>query len=843
MEQLIDFFDPEHYDLKLRINKETEKVYGSVVITGEPKADKIKLHAVNLKITEVKVNNTPANYEVKDGVVEISIGKKQPFSEGRTEAAAEYKRRLPVKTGEPDAVQGKTVALATTEISLNYVFTLNHNMQGAYLSTYQHQGKEHKIVTTQFESHYARECFPCVDEPAAKATFTLTIITPSVSDTIISNMPAKEERIVEHPTVDDTLTLNQDKLAQKKIVKFETTPKMSTYLLAFCMGEFHSQSTTNQHDVKITTYCALNQSPSTLDYANQIAAEALDYYDDLFKTPYPLPKLDQVALPDFESGAMENWGLVTYREACLLADKHCPKEAREYIATVITHELSHQWFGNLVTMQWWDDLWLNESFATVMQYLSVDALHPEYRIMDDFFTSDCYVALMRDAYPGIQAVQQPVHDPEEIATLFDGAIVYAKGAHLIFMLMRLMGRDQFFAGVQEYFKKHQYTNTVGDDLWAALQPHADFNVKEFMHAWISQPGYPVITGKKQQRFLVTGETDATTWPLPKVTDDMSGHYLINLSDQEFQAKLSQFQQLSLEQRLRLLIDRQLLSKTDLVPSVSLLELLPEFKDEQSHPIWNIVATIVNDLKIFCPPDSEYYPKYQRFVSKLIQPQLARMGYTPKPGEDDNDAKLRPILLGFAIYAHDSEVMQALAELYHENYTALPADIRDDIIDAKFKLENEQIFGQLLESYKSTADPELKSELLATITDAKQPEHTARLLELLEKPEVVRPQDHIYLFSSLLANHKTKADTYKWFYAHWDYIVSITGEKTMDDYLRVAAARVRTAAEAKAFNDFVQPLADQPAYKRSIAVARTAIDVRLKWLAADTTAVHEFLLTF
>ena len=824
MEQLINFFKPEHYDLKLHINKETEEVRASVVITGAPQADVIKLHAVGLNITDAKINNTKANYEVKDGVVEISMGKEQPSFEGFGGGTAEPKRRGPVTTGAANASRERMVALATVEISLSYVFTLNHNMQGAYISTYQHQGKEHKIVTTQFESHYARECFPCVDEPAAKATFDLTITTPYTDDTIISNMPAKKEQTTDN----------------EKTVTFQTTPRMSTYLLAFCIGEFHSQTITNQHDVKITTYCALNQSPKTLDYANQIAAEALDYYDDLFQTPYPLPKLDQVALPDFESGAMENWGLVTYRESCLLADQHSPKDVKEYISTVITHELSHQWFGNLVTMQWWDDLWLNESFATVMQYLSIDVLHPEYRIMDEFFTRDCYVALARDAYPGVQAVQQPVHSPDEIATLFDGAIVYAKGAHLIFMLMRLMGRDQFFAGVQDYFKKHEYANTVGDDLWAALQPHADFDVKEFMHAWISQPGYPVIKDTAQQRFLITGETDDTKWPLPQITDDMSGHYLINLSDQEFSAKLSQFKELSLEQRLRLLIDRQLLSKTDLVPSVSLLELLPEFKTETSQPIWDIIATIINDLKIFCPPDSEYYPKYQQFVFSIVQPQLERIGISPKDKEDENDIKLRPILLGFAIYARNQQVMQALASLYHENYTALPCDIREDIIDAKFKLDNEAIFSHLLESYQDTTDPELKSELLATFTDAEQPEHTARLIQLLEQPEIVRPQDHTYLFASLLSNHKTKDKTYDWFYTHWDYIISITGEKTMDDYIRIAAARVRTEQEAERFYDFAKTIADQPAFKRSVEIARTAIAVRLRWLERDAPAIHDFL---
>ncbi|MBQ6394667.1 M1 family metallopeptidase [Candidatus Saccharibacteria bacterium] len=808
MERLLEYFRPVHYDIKLNINKETEKVFGHVVIKGEPLKDVVKLHAKNLKVTSVMLDSKAAGFETEND--EIILGK------------------------------AKT-------IEIKYTFMLNHNMEGVYVSTYDyHEPKTDKIVTekvvaTQFESHYARECFPCVDEPAAKAKFELTIITPELADTVISNMPAKEDKVITYDTVDENLELG--KKAKKRIVRFLETPPMSTYLLAFVCGKFHKKTTESLHGVKVTTYCALNQNPKALTFPGKIAADTLDYYDDLFGIKYPLPKLDQVALPDFEAGAMENWGLVTYREACLLADDKSAESSKEYIATVITHELSHQWFGNLVTMAWWDDLWLNESFATVMQYQAADELHPEYHIWQDFFAGDCYVALRRDALPGVQAVRQPVNDPAEIATLFDGAIVYAKGAHLIFMLIRTMGKRRFFAGLKEYFKKHQYGNTTGDDLWAALQKHADFDVKEFMHAWISQPGYPVITDGYQQRFLLNGGTDDTKWPLPKITDDMSGHYLINLSGPEFSEALEKYSKKTLEQKLRLLIDRQLLSKTSLVSSASLLDLLPEFKYEDNETIWEIVATMINDLKVFCPPETKYGEEYENFVRQIVSLPLRRLGLRAKVSESSNDVKLRPLLIGLALYAEDQEVISNLAKQYNPDLTKINPDTRYAVLASNLKATAEEVFDEYVTAYRRAADPDIKSDLLAALTNAREAKNVRKLLKLLENQQVVRPQDHIYLFAELLGNYKTREKTYDWFYKHWDYIQEMNGEKTMSDYIRIAAARIRDMASATRFMEFVDPLAANPAFTRSIEVAKTDILARLRWIQEDEPAMHNRLDDF
>ncbi|MDO4978668.1 MAG: M1 family metallopeptidase [Candidatus Saccharibacteria bacterium] len=805
MERLLNYFTPRSYKLNLKIDKNSPDASATVEIVGVSKSDVVKLHAKGLNIKKAVVDGVETETALDDDVLTLK------------------------KAGE--------------NIVIDYDFKINRNMEGAYLSTYDYEGTEEKIVATQFESHYAREAFPCVDEPAAKATFDITITTDDPTDTVLSNMPEISGKGATHT--------------------FATTPEMSTYLVAFVIGKFNKISTTNKHGVKVTTYGALNQPKTALKFPNQIASEALDLYDDLFGVPYPLEKLDQVAIPDFEAGAMENWGLVTYREACLLVDKNTTKAEREYVATVITHELSHQWFGDLVTMEWWDNLWLNESFANLMQFVSVDKMRPSWHIWQDFFTNDCYYALRRDCLPGVQAVQQPVNDPGEIATLFDSAIVYAKGARLMFMLMRLMGEENFMAGLGDYFRVHAYRNTTGDDLWNALQPYAKFNVKEFMDAWILQPGYPMITDKVSQRFLINGATDSITWPLPEISDDMTGHYLINLSSEEFEDKLKNFDKLSLEQKLRLLIDRMMLAQTPIVSAAGLMDLLPKFKNETSEPVWEILADIIALLKIFFPPDCDYFEKFKKFVYELAEFNLKRLGYSAAEGEDDSDAKLRSEILNFALYARDKKSEEILAMDYDNCLSAkskafdrvekisngamiclalpeLDSETRGAILLAKFRTSDESIYDDIVEAYQNTADPSLRSDLLGTFTVAKNPENIKKNIALLEKPEIVRPQDHSYLLAYLMSNFYSRNEAFDWFYNNWDYIVGLTSDKSMDDYIRIAAARIRSEEEKDRFFAFVEPKASDPALTRAIDMAKTDIMARLHWLESDTKAVRERL---
>ena len=791
MERLLNYFVPEKYVLDLTIDKFKKTIGGKVTVTGESKAELIKFHCVRLKVSDVVVNGEPREFKCKDDLLKIETG------------------------------VGENV------IEITYEGRLNENMQGAYLSTYEYKGSTETIVATQFESHYAREAFPCIDEPAGKAVFELSLTVPEESDDLIlANMPV--QTVVKNTTV------------------FEPSPRMSTYLLAWVIGKFHGKTVINAHGTEITTYCSLAQDVDSVDFANEVAAKSLEFYDDNFGVPYPLKKCAQVALPDFEAGAMENWGLVTYRESMLLVGKTATIGTKKGVALTVAHELSHQWFGDLVTMQWWDDLWLNESFASIMEYYAVDKAYPEFKIFEGFFTGDCFGALVRDAYTDVQSVHQEVHDPAEIATLFDGAIVYSKGARLMLMLIRLMEWSEFCKGVAKYFEKYKYQNTVGDDLWRSLSEFAEFDVGELMHAFIDRPGYPVITGEEgfakytQKRFLLdSSEMPESSWPLPEIAEDMSGHYVLNLSEEEFAKRLKDFDSLGLEEKLRLLIDRSLLARTELVGSADLLPLVMKFKDESSAAVWEIVAVIIGQIKIFFEPESNEEAEFKKFVGELVAPKLAEIGLTTRKGDDENVLRLRAILLALDFYAETTVNLEKLAKMYDKDYSKLDPEIRDAILNAKIYLEPE-ILQEYLVAYKKEVDPEIKADLLIAMSLSRDEKNVQKMVELLGENEVIKLQDQIFLFVRLFRNSRARELTWQWLVENWDWLVKAMGDKSLDSYPRYSANIIRTEKELKAWREFFDTKRKDLALARAIEIGEKEVVARLKLIKNDRKAVVEKL---
>ncbi len=818
MERFLDYFVPEKYVLDLYIDKKAKTIDGKVMVNGVSKAENVKFHAVGLSVDSVLVNGKKCDFGLEDGVLTLSK----------------------VPRGDLD-------------VEIEYHGTLNENMQGAYLSTYEYNGKTEVIVATQFESHYAREAFPCIDEPAAKAIFELSISVPEDSeDLVLSNMPEAKVRLdvfrsvaareiapSAHGDGPDGRGTEPNFSSGFRTTVFELTPRMSTYLLAWVIGRFHGKTIKNAHGVEITTYATLAQDLDSVDFANEIAAKSLEFYDDNFGVPYPLKKLDQVALPDFEAGAMENWGLVTYRESMMLVGKNATLGTKKSVALTVAHELSHQWFGDLVTMEWWNDLWLNESFASVMEYYAVDYIHPEYKIFEGFFTGDSYVALMRDAYTGVQSVHQDVSDPAEIATLFDGAIVYSKGARLMLMLIRLMGWDDFCKGIKDYFKKYEYKNTVGDDLWRSLKPYAKFDPSKLMHAFIDKPGYPVITGGEQKRFLIDGSMSKEEWPIPEISEDMTGHYILNLSDEELEDRLNKFDDLGLEERVRLLIDRNLLAKTELVSAASLIPLLKKFKNENSAAVWHIILSIVSNLKIFFDPDSKEEKKFKKFVGELVAPKLKELGLKTQENDDENTIRLRSVLLALDFYAETAENLQALAKMYNNDYSKMDSEIREDIIDVKLYIEPDMI-DEYIDRYQKTADPEIKFELLFAGTVSKNDKVLEKMMKLLNEPEIVKPQDQTHLFVYLYRNPRLREKVYKWLTENWDYVKKMSGEKSLDDYPRYMANVIRTKKEYKEWKEFFMPMKDKPGLNRAIKIGKNEIEARLKLIEADQQSVYAII---
>ncbi|MBR3319953.1 M1 family metallopeptidase [Candidatus Saccharibacteria bacterium] len=833
MERLLDFFIPKSYVLNLFVDKHKKTIKGTVEITGKTKtADFLKLHSVGQTIDFFKINGEITDYKLEDGVL-----------------------------------TAVTTPRSDVKVEVGFHGPLKEDMQGAYLSTYELDGKEERIVSTQFESHYARECFPCVDEPAAKATFEVEIAIPDKDDIVLSNTevdscsvlsptpqtPAVQtttftkrvrgDVVDEHRTkccgLDDCEARTRTETERETTYHwhFKKTPRMSTYLLAFVIGKFNVVEGKTKGGILVRTFAPLNQDKELLKLPNEIAIKSLDYYEGLFKVKYPLEKCDQVAIPDFEAGAMENWGLVTYRESQFLCKKTSSLAVQKSAALTITHELSHQWFGNLVTMKWWNDLWLNESFATIMEYYATDHIFPKLHVWDDFFTGDCLAALYRDAVQGVQAVREDVNDPAEIATLFDPCIVYAKGAHLMLMLIREMSEESFMKGLKDYFEKNAFKNAEAEDLWVSLEPYAHgFSVRDLMTAWLTQPGYPVVTDGVEQRFLLDGSSDGSKYPIPEVKDDMSGHYLVNLSGPEFSDAIKNFKNLNSEQRLRLLIDRMLLSFTPIVSSASLIPLISSFKDETSAPIWNILGTIISRLTLFIDYDSPEEAKFKAFLYSVAKPHLKRLGLEFKDGESPETSELRQTFLGMALYSKNPEFIDELCALYSDDIENIHSDLRPFVLSAKMWRDEESFYKVALEAYENATSPELKNDLRSTLAKPRLPKNINFAFSILNDSPLLKPQDHLSFLLRLRRWKYTKNRALDWTLENWDYIYKINGEKSIEDYPRYLASTIDKEADAEKFFDFFTPLSNDPVLARALLVAKHDIEATLNLIKLDKAAV-------
>ena len=475
VKRFYETFHPEHYDLRINVNRKQKEINGTSTVTGEVIENPVFINQKNMTIDSVKVDGKDVPFDVleKDEAIKIETGK-----------------------------NGKAI------IEVEYSAPLTDTMMGIYPSYYELEGKKKQIIGTQFETTFARQAFPCVDEPEAKATFSLALKWDEEDGEVaLANMPEVE--------------VDKDGYHH-----FEETVRMSSYLVAFAFGDLQSKTTHTKDGVLIGVYATKAHKPKELDFALDVAKNAIEFYEEFYQTKYPLPQSLQLALPDFSAGAMENWGLVTYREAYLLLDPdNTSLEMKKLVATVITHELAHQWFGDLVTMKWWDNLWLNESFANMMEYLAVDGLEPDWHIWEMFQTSEAPAALTRDATDGVQPIQMEINDPADIDSAFDSAIVYAKGSRMLVMVRSLLGDDALRKGLKYYFDHHKFGNATGDDLWDALSTATDLDIGKIMHSWLKQPGYPVVSAyvdssdghlklSQQQFFIGEGKDVGRQWQIP-----------------------------------------------------------------------------------------------------------------------------------------------------------------------------------------------------------------------------------------------------------------------------------------------------------------------------------------
>ena len=824
--RLLDTFTPNHYNLTLDLTHAEEKEFsGTVIISGDSTSESISLHSKGLTIQSAAIDDQPAD---------ISFGE---FDE--------------LRLSQPNLENGNHT------IRIDFSGTITDAMHGLYPCYFTHDGVKKQLFATQFESHHAREVFPCIDEPAAKAEYDLTLVTRT-GITVLGNMPVKSEE-----ENGDSLTTT-----------FEKTPRMSSYLLAFVIGELHKKSARTKSGIEVNVWATPAQNENTLDFALDIATRSIDFYDEYFGVKYPLPKSDHVALPDFSSGAMENWGLITYRESCLLADPELtPESSRRFIATVIAHELSHQWFGNLVTMQWWNDLWLNESFANMMEYVAIDALQSNWHMWEDFATNEVTAALRRDSLDGVQSVQADVNHPDKISTLFDPAIVYAKGGRLLVMVRKLIGEEAFRAGLKSYFEKFAYKNTVGNDLWQELESASGQPIVNLMNAWISQPGLPVVSVSNshdaailsQERFFI-GEhqpSDAL-WPIPLFANQpldvkilnqkettvsiekplqlncgLSAHFVTKYDESTREYLLKNITKLPTLDKICILQDATILARAGFENSASLLPLALSLKTETNEKVFGMAAGALTELRKFVDDNDAARDSLKRISGEFARATFEELGWDEKDGESDDDRERRTTALSLMMYSEDKEVLNEAKTRFDSNKLAdLPTEIRALIISANVRhFETPEMIENLFAAYKNTPSNDLQNDIAIGLTSTKNPETAEKILANIKDSNIIRPQDASRWFVYLIRTRESRQIAWNWLKENWAWVEGTFGEdKSYDDFIRYAATALLTPNELDDFRQFFEPMMDIPALTRTIKLGITEISARVELIERDKTDV-------
>ncbi|HWT39960.1 MAG TPA: M1 family metallopeptidase [Dongiaceae bacterium] len=832
--RLISLFHPDHYDLSIVLDRPGRTFEGTVTIHGEVQANatEIRLHTKDLAITSVVFDGKAATFhaDINDELV----------------------------------IEHADITAGNHTVVIGFSGTITDDMNGIYPCYFEVDGKKEELLATQFESHYARQAFPCIDEPEAKATFDVTLTTES-DVTVLGNMPVKTQR-TEH-----------DKL----VTSFDTTPRMSSYLVAWVVGDLQKKTATTKSGVEVSIWSTKAHNPSNLDFALDIATRTIDFFNDYFGVPYPLPKSDHVALPDFSAGAMENWGLITYREIALLVDpKNTTLSMKHYVATVIAHELSHQWFGNLVTMKWWNDLWLNESFADMMEYVAVDALEPSWDIWLDFASSEVVSALRRDSLDGVQSIQIDVNHPDEIQTIFDPSIVYAKGGRLLRMLQAYVGNDAMRRGLKHYFETHQYTNTQADDLWQSLSEASGKDIASFMHAWMTQPGFPVVSAAKQgttitlaqqQFFIGPFEDKGRTWPIPlhgatssipetlqakelsfdytdaqpfRLNAGGSAHYITRYDEGLLADIVENLDTLSSVDKLNFLHEQLLLAKAGLQSYAAIIPLLRFFKAETNESVWSIVALAINELKRFVESDEVAEAKLKQLVGEVIVSQYERLGWNELKDEDENDTKLRSLIISLSLYAELPDALEtARARYLAEPIDALDPELRTAIMgNAVRNSVAPDTIEVLLAAYPKTTNSEFRDDIAAALTSTKDSEVVKRLAALLKDTSFVRLQDFSHWFVWLIRNRYGRAYMWQWVRDNWGWIMeTFESDKSYDMIPRYIAGALVTAVQREEYKTFFEPLEHEIALARNITIGYTELDGTIALLENDGPKVRQALL--
>uniref|UniRef100_A0AAY5EE32 Aminopeptidase n=1 Tax=Electrophorus electricus TaxID=8005 RepID=A0AAY5EE32_ELEEL len=737
--RLPNYITPFHYDLHMEPDLNTDVYTGTVAI--HLKLSKPSSH-LWLHIRETFVSVIPT----------LKLSGPADTSGVAVKGCFEYKEREYV-------VVEAAKELRATSADEHYILTLhfqgwlNGSLVGFYSTTYQENGVTRKIVATDHEPTDARKSFPCFDEPNKKATYSISI-THDESYKALSNMPVEETTY------------------------FEKSVKMSTYLVCFAVHQFACVQRNSTRGVPLKIYAQPLQI-HTAEYAANVTKAIFDYFEEYFDMPYSIGKLDMIAIPDFGTGAMENWGLITYRETNLLYDE---KESSSYnkqnVASVISHELVHQWFGNIVTMAWWDDLWLNEGFASFFEYVGVEQAELSWGMRDIMLVDNVFPVMADDALISSHPIIVEVSTPAEITSVFD-AISYNKGASILRMLEYWMGRDKFRDGCRKYLKDFTFQNANTSDFWKAQAEVSQYPVADVMDTWTKQMGYPVLsltstatgTTLTQERFLLNPNADPTQPKLPitdyspstdrliKVNKDHMGFYRVNHHDSMWSA-ISQ----------QLLTDHLVLA--DVVNYGISFDLTKYLANETAYIVWKRVSSSIAYVRDMLASNSTLYPKFQ-FIRDHVQKISRELGW------DDvgthTERLLRETVLGIACQMGDTEILDQASVIFKQwiNGTeSVPVNLRLLVYRYGMKNAGTAVSWEImLERYLSATLAQEKDKLLYGLASIEDVSLLSRLLEASKNESLVRGQDVFNLVRYVSLNKYGESMAWDWVTLNWDYLVN------------------------------------------------------------------------
>ncbi len=813
---------PISYNIELKLDLENFTFEGveTILISIFKKTHSITLHSKELEIE----------------TAEILLGKEKIFA----------KISYDVKKETATFLFPKLIPTGKFKLTIVFKGILNDKMRGFYRSKYVVGKKEHHMATTQFEATDARRAFPCFDEPAHKAVFHVSLIIPKNKTAISNTLPVS---VREHES-------------GYQAIKFSPTPKMSTYLLAFIVGDFEYLESKTRKGVKVRVFTTPNKKHQA-KFALSCAVKTLKFYEKYFGIKYPLNTLDMIAIPDFQSGAMENWGAITYRESALLVDeKNSSSSNKQWVALVIAHEIAHQWFGNLVTMEWWTHLWLNEGFASYIEYLAIDKLFPKWDIWTQFSVNELGVALRLDALKNTHPIEIKVHHPDEIGEIFD-EVSYSKGASIIRMLASYLGEKDFRNGLRHYLKKHSYKNTETTHLWQAFEKISKKPVARMMHNWTSKPGYPVITAKevsgkiklKQSRFFANPASgkkarDKTHWDVPiiikknKINYGETGFYRVAYSKELLEKLKSPVENKTLSARDRLGVIRDLfaLSEAGTIPTTDALEFLSAYKSESDFTVWVELASGLSRLEQLLAYESAG-KNLNKFIVFLFSSIGKHLGWKKRKNESHTTSLLRSLVISRLGESGDEKIIQEAKKKFKilEKGGHLDPDIRSAVYKIVASAGSRKEYATLLKKYKKETLHEEKNRIgnaLGYFQDKKILEQVCKFALSSD----VRPQDAVGILSSVGANPAGRDVWLNFVKNNWKTLVSRYGNG--GHILARLVKAISGSAEEKHLSSFKKffKTHDAPGAKRAIDQVLERLEGNILWLKRDRKLIHTYLST-